>query len=199
MPFGEALLGSALTLEDYVPGAAFVIDLVNTVAGLRDGDTLTSVGELEALLARHDDGATAPAALTDDDVRAVRAVRAALLAALEAPDDAGAIAALGALLEAARHTVGLAERSGGGSGWSWSVAVPPAAPLAERLQALGAVSLLGVVKALGTERFRPCSAPDCSGVFVDTTRAGRRKYCQPAICGNRQNVAAYRARLSQTP
>ncbi|HWT93424.1 MAG TPA: CGNR zinc finger domain-containing protein [Solirubrobacteraceae bacterium] len=197
MPLGEALLGRALTLEDYAWGAAFVTDLVNTVAGLRAGDTLTSAGELEALLARHD-GTDAAGGLADADVRAVRAVRARLYAVIEERDDHRAVAALDALLEGPRHAVGLAERPGG-SGWSWSVTVPPAAPLAERLQAIGAVSLLGVVKALGTDRFRACSAPDCSGVFVDTTRAGRRKYCQPAVCGNRQNVAAYRARLSQAP
>jgi predicted RNA-binding Zn ribbon-like protein len=31
-------------------------------------------------------------------------------------------------------------------------------------------------------------------MFVDTSRAGRRRYCVPEVCGNRINVAAHRAR-----
>jgi predicted RNA-binding Zn ribbon-like protein len=43
-------------------------------------------------------------------------------------------------------------------------------------------------------RIRECSAPDCSSVFLDTSRAGRRRWCSMATCGNRQKVAAYRRR-----
>ncbi|WP_244223342.1 CGNR zinc finger domain-containing protein [Amycolatopsis circi] len=38
-----------------------------------------------------------------------------------------------------------------------------------------------------------CAAPDCDGVFVDTSRAGSR-YCMPDLCGNRVSVANHRAR-----
>ncbi|MFI9778449.1 CGNR zinc finger domain-containing protein [Streptomyces sp. NPDC051956] len=31
-------------------------------------------------------------------------------------------------------------------------------------------------------------------MFVDTSKAGRRRYCTPEVCGNRRNVANYRAR-----
>ncbi|MFE5025688.1 CGNR zinc finger domain-containing protein [Streptomyces sp. NPDC056656] len=31
-------------------------------------------------------------------------------------------------------------------------------------------------------------------MFVDTSKAGRRRYCAPEVCGNRRNVANYRAR-----
>jgi predicted RNA-binding Zn ribbon-like protein len=31
-------------------------------------------------------------------------------------------------------------------------------------------------------------------MFVDTSRAGRRRYCVPEVCGNRVNVANHRAR-----
>ncbi|MFI0465948.1 CGNR zinc finger domain-containing protein [Saccharopolyspora sp. 5N102] len=54
--------------------------------------------------------------------------------------------------------------------------------------------LLGALRALGHDRFRDCASPGCNGVFVDTSRAGRRRYCMPELCGNRLNVANHRAR-----
>jgi predicted RNA-binding Zn ribbon-like protein len=48
-------------------------------------------------------------------------------------------------------------------------------------------------------RVRECSAPDCSSLFLDTSRAGRRRWCSMAACGNRQKVAAYRRRRSSEP
>jgi len=48
-------------------------------------------------------------------------------------------------------------------------------------------------------RIRECSAPDCSSVFLDTSRAGRRRWCSMATCGNRQKVAAYRRRTTSSP
>lgn len=35
------------------------------------------------------------------------------------------------------------------------------------------------------------AAPHCHGAFVDTSRNGRRRYCEPTVCGNRINVASY--------
>jgi len=45
-------------------------------------------------------------------------------------------------------------------------------------------------------RIRECSAPDCSSLFLDASRAGRRRWCSMATCGNRQKVAAYRRRMT---
>ena len=45
-------------------------------------------------------------------------------------------------------------------------------------------------------RVRECGAPDCSSVFLDRSRAGRRRWCSMAACGNRSKVAAYRRRRS---
>ncbi|MEV7379817.1 CGNR zinc finger domain-containing protein [Streptomyces lydicus] len=35
---------------------------------------------------------------------------------------------------------------------------------------------------------------DHLGVFIDTTRRGRCRYCMPGLCGNGINVANHRAR-----
>ncbi|MFF8288423.1 CGNR zinc finger domain-containing protein [Streptomyces sp. NPDC016309] len=43
-------------------------------------------------------------------------------------------------------------------------------------------------------RIRECGAHDCSLLFVDTSRPGRRRWCAMERCGNRQKVRAHRAR-----
>jgi predicted RNA-binding Zn ribbon-like protein len=48
-------------------------------------------------------------------------------------------------------------------------------------------------------RLQRCSAADCTQVFVDRSRALGRRYCDMRTCGNRTNVAAYRARQRATP
>jgi predicted RNA-binding Zn ribbon-like protein len=48
-------------------------------------------------------------------------------------------------------------------------------------------------------RVRECAAVDCSGLFLDTSRARRRRWCSMARCGNREKVAAYRRRRAGTP
>ncbi len=44
------------------------------------------------------------------------------------------------------------------------------------------------------ERLRICQAVDCRWVFADTSRTGRRKWCDMKSCGNRAKVARHRAR-----
>ena len=69
--------------------------------------------------------------------------------------------------------------------------------LADELAAVVGTGLLGVVRTLSRERFRHCTADDCDGMFVDVSKAGRRRYCTPGVCGNRRNVANHRARVRE--
>ena len=39
-----------------------------------------------------------------------------------------------------------------------------------------------------------CSADDCEAVYIDYSKNGSKRYCDTGNCGNRANVAAYRAR-----
>ena len=73
------------------------------------------------------------------------------------------------------------------------VAEPVAASAAAGLAALArdAVRLLGGPLAA---RIRECAHPDCSLVFLDATRSGRRRWCSMARCGNLVKVSGYRAR-----
>jgi predicted RNA-binding Zn ribbon-like protein len=44
------------------------------------------------------------------------------------------------------------------------------------------------------ELVKRCEGADCILWFVDRTRAHRRRFCSAAVCGNRDKVAAFRAR-----
>ncbi len=46
-------------------------------------------------------------------------------------------------------------------------------------------------------RIRQCEAPECSLFFLDTSRAGARRWCSMAVCGNRAKQAAHRDRIAQ--
>jgi predicted RNA-binding Zn ribbon-like protein len=45
-------------------------------------------------------------------------------------------------------------------------------------------------------RFRKCAASDCSTLFLDVSKTGRRRWCSMANCGNRNKVQQFRARIS---
>jgi predicted RNA-binding Zn ribbon-like protein len=50
-----------------------------------------------------------------------------------------------------------------------------------------------------TERFRICANDGCRWVFYDESRAGRRRWCDMATCGNRAKAARHRARQKAAP
>ncbi|WP_305784140.1 CGNR zinc finger domain-containing protein [Symbioplanes lichenis] len=48
-------------------------------------------------------------------------------------------------------------------------------------------------------RLKLCAAPDCRWAFLDTSRNGRGRWCEMAVCGNRQKTRTYRERLQHEP
>jgi predicted RNA-binding Zn ribbon-like protein len=44
------------------------------------------------------------------------------------------------------------------------------------------------------ERVHECEGRDCGWLFLDTSKAGRRRWCSMEICGNRAKVRRYRER-----
>lgn len=53
------------------------------------------------------------------------------------------------------------------------------------------------VTVLGAERpgtIRTCDAEDCDLIYLDTSRAGSRRWCSMQRCGNRHKVRQHRAR-----
>lgn len=79
--------------------------------------------------------------------------------------------------------------------WDWHLHVTRSdAPLAQRIAAEAAMGFLDLIRADDLDRLRICAAEDCSGVLVDLSRNKSKLYCATGNCGNRVNVAAYRAR-----
>ena len=44
-----------------------------------------------------------------------------------------------------------------------------------------------------TDRLRVCAADDCTGLVLDLSRNGSKRFCS-VRCGNRVNMIAFRAR-----
>lgn len=185
---------------DYVVGAGLATDLVNTSAEVRSvGEMLPDPAALAGFLADHDvrpEALAAGAPPTAGDLAGVHALRSRIRAVLAAGTEDAAVDGANALV--ARAGVGPCLRRDGSGAWQWSVATAPGASLADEMGVLTGAGLLGALRVLGHDRFRHCASPVCDGMFVDTSRAGRRRYCMPDVCGNRLNVANHRARRRAT-
>jgi len=79
--------------------------------------------------------------------------------------------------------------------WDWHLHLTGTdAPLAQRIGAEAAMGFLDLIRADDLDRLRFCAADDCDDVLVDLSRNKSKRYCATGNCGNRVNVAAYRAR-----
>lgn len=78
--------------------------------------------------------------------------------------------------------------------FDWHIhAVPPDAPLATRIAVETAMAMVDVIRADEMSRLGVCADADCEGLVLDLSRNRSRRYCS-TTCGNRNAVAAYRAR-----
>ncbi|MFB4296654.1 CGNR zinc finger domain-containing protein [Actinomadura sp. NTSP31] len=180
-----------IPIDDYSWGVVVANDLVATSPTVRTGgDALPDPIALAAFLATHRLRREGP--LTDEDVRQVHFLRREVRGIIETETADQAVAGATVLIRRAGLAPTLERRDTGH--WEWLIPTAPGAGLADELAALVATGILGVVRTLGHRRFRPCAAPGCRGVFADISRAGRRLYCMPDLCGNRVNVANHRAR-----
>jgi predicted RNA-binding Zn ribbon-like protein len=57
-----------------------------------------------------------------------------------------------------------------------------------------AEALVEAIAEGDTSRFRVCANDACRWVFQDTSRGGRRRWCDMQSCGNRAKVRRYRSR-----
>lgn len=173
MPFGH-------DTEDGLLSAAA---LVNT---LTPADSLDTVAALDDFVASW--GYTGSHTHTRAELDDVRALRPRFLQAWTmSRDDLVAfvnevLVQYEALPQLVRH-----------DGWDYHLhATPSDAPLASRIAVETVMSFIDVIRADELERLKTC-AGDCGGVLVDLSKNRSRRYCDRG-CGNRANVAAYRAR-----
>jgi predicted RNA-binding Zn ribbon-like protein len=61
-----------------------------------------------------------------------------------------------------------------------------------------AESVAGLLSHADFDLVRHCEGRQCVLWFYDRTKAHRRRWCSPQLCGNRAKVAAFRARARQS-
>lgn len=152
-------------------------------------DTLTSVADLDAIWEAH--SYTGRHDRTQAELDAVRAIRGRLRELLTADRDAAVdlvnawLSEAGAVPQLVRH-----------DDLDWHVhAVDPDAPLADRIIVETAMAMVDVIRSDEMSRLSVCADDTCEGVVLDLSRNRSRRFCSTA-CGNRNAVAAYRARQS---
>ena len=161
--------------------------LVNT---LSDGvDELETRAGLDTFLARYPFIGVHLG--TDAELEQVRRLRTRLRSLWTAADRDEAAAIVNAILTEADARPYLTKHDE----WDWHLHVTrPDAPLAARIGAEAAMGFLDLIRENDLGRLRICSAEDCRDVLVDLSRNSSKRFCDTGNCGNRTNVAAYRAR-----
>jgi predicted RNA-binding Zn ribbon-like protein len=161
--------------------------LVNTLSA--KGDALADQAGLDAFLASNPYSGTM--AQSPAELASVRALRGRLRQIWEAEDRDEAARLVNAILRDADARPYLTKHDA----WDWHLHVtPPDAPLAQRMGAEAAMGFLDLVRADDLDRLKICDAADCTDVVVDLSRNKSKRFCATGNCGNRTNVAAYRAR-----
>lgn len=163
--------------------------LANSGPPVYRDERLADATQLEGFVERHD--IAVPGPVTDADADAARELRDELREVFVAPSEQAAVARLNTLVDDARLRPQLTRE---GDRWEWHAIPPPDAPLVAHLTARVAVALLSLIAYDGLRRLHRCDADGCHGVYVDNTRNRSRRYCTPRLCGNRTNLAAFRAR-----
>ncbi|SHN44370.1 CGNR zinc finger domain-containing protein [Cryptosporangium aurantiacum] len=78
--------------------------------------------------------------------------------------------------------------------WDYHLhAISAEADLAVRILVETGMAMVDVVRMDELGRLRICAADDCDDVLIDLSKNRSRRFCDSG-CGNRTNVAAYRAR-----
>ena len=159
--------------------------LVNTEQP--DGDALGEPAQLDAFLEQW--GWTGSRRGDRDELDQVRALRS-LLRELWQADEDGLVERVNRMLQGARALPQLVRHDA----WAYHLhATTPDAPLGDRMAVEAAMAFVDVVRQQERDRLRVCDAQDCEDVLVDLSRNRSRRYCSTS-CGNRLNVAAFRAR-----
>jgi predicted RNA-binding Zn ribbon-like protein len=179
--------------HDTTAALVLATDLVNTQPGrANETDGLPDTAALERFLDDHQLVPRIPASPAALD--AIRTLRPQLLTAWETTGQPAALAAVANdLLDRSGARPWLTDHNG-----TWHLHVTKAdAPLVHRIAAQAGFAFADLVRLGETERLRQCLAPDCDAVLTDLSRNRSRMYCDTGNCGNRQHVAAYRARQTR--
>lgn len=153
-------------------------------------DTLTTVADLSQVFVdfdysgRHDADAA--------ELEAVRGLRGELRELLTASREE-AVGLVNTMLAEERAVPRLMRHDR----FDWHLhAVEDDDPLPKRIRVETAMAMVDVIRADELSRLGTCADDECDGVVLDLSRNRSRRFCS-TTCGNRNAVAAYRARQSQ--
>jgi predicted RNA-binding Zn ribbon-like protein len=150
-------------------------------------DTLTTVADLDRVWDEF--GYTGRHERTRTELAAVRAIRPQLRALLTADRDR-AVELVNQILSEARAVPQLIRHGD----FDWHIhAIDQDAPLATRILVETAMAMIDVIRSEELSRLAVCADDTCDGLVLDLSRNRSRRFCSTA-CGNRNAVAAYRAR-----
>lgn len=154
-----------------------------------DEDTLATVADLDAFLEGF--GYTGRRDGDQAELDAVRRLRPRLRTLLSSERD-DAVVLVNEMLAAERAVPRLVRHDP----YDWHLhAVDDQAPLSTRIVVETAMAMIDVIRADEMSRLSHCADDDCNGVVLDLSRNRSRRFCSTS-CGNRNAVAAYRARQS---
>lgn len=191
--------------ENSFVGGALCLDFVNTVVsrpasdrdGLRSYEDLLRWSMAAGSLTRAEaDGLRRRAAEHPDEARKAleqaRSIRESMFDVLEARIGKAALpaqpmtrinAALGEAMAHLRLTGGGEE----GIGWAWE---DPEAVLDRPLWPV-LRSLADVMTEAPADRLRLCASDRCDWLFLDTSKNGKRCWCDMSVCGNRAKATRH--------
>lgn len=150
-------------------------------------DTLTTVEALSEFYSEHE--YSGGHRQDEAELEAVRGIRGSLRELLTA-DRATSVELVNGILADARAVPRLVRHDR----LDWHIhAIDDEAPLAQRVMVETAMAMIDVIRAGEHNRLDICAADDCEGLVLDLSRNRSRRYCSTG-CGNREAVAAYRAR-----
>jgi len=183
------------------PSGSRVLDLMNTVDWrddpLRRVDLMPNAAAMAAWV-RHEGFVAADARacrLASHRHRAaeLRETLAVLFAAAcrEAPLPSKALAALSNWTQEAWRHRQLAVR-GNTPQWQWNARLAGA----DRVLFTIALEAGELLMSPELRRVRICAGSGCGWFFLDRSKAGRRRWCTMASCGNRVKVRSYRERVA---
>ena len=128
----------------------------------------------------------------DAELAAVRALRPRL-AELWTDDEDHAVAVTNELLRDSGAMPQLLKHDD----WGYHLhATPLEAPLVDRMAVEAGMAMIDVIRMGQLGRLRLCEGEGCARVVLDLSKNRSRRFCEGG-CGNRANVAAYRARRTQ--
>lgn len=166
------------------PYGADPVTLAADLANRRPGSTRELVDRCRGA------GVTIDREAHDDDLAEVHGFLDGWLVVVDTTDPGARADALNALLAQHAGPPRLTDHDG-----HWHVHYrADDVSFARLLTAMFSVGTALHLTSRGIDKLARCAADDCTRVFADTTRGGRKAYCSPQ-CTNRSAVRRHRARM----